>query len=80
MQMARIFAPIRHPAASTEAGAVLPQSPAPDEDGGRDSRVGMQPVTNTSPPGDIVAPQAALEETWMAMLELVFAETGWPDA
>jgi hypothetical protein len=82
MLMAKIFAPIRHPAASTEAGDPLPPpSPAPDVVGDRDSRVGGQPVTNTPPSGPVLPdPAAAMEETWLSILELVFAETGWPDA
>jgi len=82
MPLARIFAPIRHPTALTEAEeAVPPPSPAADAGEGRDSRVGTQPVTNTSPPGaSTPTPDAAMEETWLSILELVFAETGWPDA
>lgn len=82
MQMARIFAPIRHPAASTEAGeGSPPPSPAPDDGGARDGRVGGQPVTNTPPSGSVSPnPAATMEETWQSILELVFAETGWPDA
>ena len=55
--------------------------PDPAAAGQRASRVGTQPVTNTSPPGaPTPTPDAAMEETWLSILELVFAETGWPDA
>jgi len=82
MLMAKIFAPIRHPTASTGGGeAMPPPSPTPDAGEGRDSRVGGQPVTNTPPSGaPAPTPDAAMEETWLSILELVFAETGWPDA
>ena len=77
MSLAQIFMPIRHPeiAGQAEVFAVLrPASPEPGAS--RDSRVEAIPVTNTPPPG----PQSTKEEGWLALLELVFETTGWPDA
>jgi hypothetical protein len=51
--------------------------------------VGTQPVTNTSPsgPSDRPAPITDTgsyteedEGAWLALLELIFETTGWPDA
>lgn len=81
MPMAKIFSPIRRPSAPAEVTA--PRSPPAAGEPRRDSRVGVQPVTNPPPPGSPALADAngrPTEETWMAMLELVFAETGWPDA
>jgi hypothetical protein len=70
MTLAAIFRPIRHQPAVDEPGA------------GRESRAGVQPVTNTPSPGAPSGPstRSAQEEGWLALLELVFDETGWPDA
>jgi hypothetical protein len=87
MQMAKIFKPIRWSHAARSEAETLSPLPAED-DADRVSRVGAQPVTNTSPSGSsdafLAAPEAGRadddEETWLAMLELVFETTGWPDA
>jgi hypothetical protein len=89
MLMAKIFTPIRRrSAAAAGPEAILPVSAASrDTTARRQSRVGAQPVTNASPSGlfapapvvEPAAPPEGSEETWMALLELVFAETGWPD-
>jgi hypothetical protein len=78
-----MFRPIRRRPALPEVTATpLAASGDSIESGpGRDSRVGTHPVTNTSPPGPPPAPAGdEREQAWLAMLELVFAETGWPDA
>jgi hypothetical protein len=84
--LAKIFKPIRWQAAATEAEETV--SPSRLDDVAdiarhRENRMGTPPVTNTSPSGPDSASldnRKAHEETWTAMLELVFAETGWPDA
>jgi len=83
MLAAKIFRPLRRRSRSQGAGN-------PPED-----RVGKQPVTNTSPPGALLSTLPALpdlpklpavslpnarEEGWLALLEMVFEVTGWPDA
>jgi hypothetical protein len=68
MAMARIFKPLR-------------SMPSDFEDEDRATRMGAQPVTNPPPSGPSPeAARAAQEEGWLALLELVFEETGWPDA
>ena len=47
--------------------------------------MGAQPVTNMFPSGPTAVEPftdqtATDEDAWLAMLEIVFAETGWPDA
>jgi hypothetical protein len=79
MSLAKIFRPIRWPPA--EDGAAF--RPGADAGVPRALQVGMQPVTNTSPPGPARTAEtdrASREAAWLAMLELVFDETGWPDA
>ena len=79
MSLAKIFRPIRWPA--TPAEAVYPA--AARLEGPRALQVGTQPVTNLSPSGTPAAAStstALQEEGWLALLELVFDETGWPDA
>lgn len=87
MLAARIFRPIRRRFSKTaraDSPAVTAGSPLPD------SRAGKPPVTNISPSG---APISSLvpklpgpplpttrEEGWLALLEMVFEVTGWPDA
>ena len=93
MVMARIFTPIRNLQPAREGRAIAPDPSGKALGGGaRTSRVEAQPVTNTSPPGAPLLPAAATlpaarplptpaqEEDWMALLELVFAVTQWPDA
>lgn len=87
MLAARIFRPIRRRfSKAIKAGSPV----AAAADSLPESRVGKQPVTNISPPG---APISSLvpklpgpplpttrEEGWLALLEMVFEVTGWPDA
>jgi hypothetical protein len=83
MARAEMFRPIRRRPAPPEAAAAPPAASGDSiESGpGRGSRVGTHPVTNTSPPGPPPASAGdAREQAWLAMLELVVAETGWPDA
>jgi type IV secretory pathway TrbL component len=114
MLMANIFKPIRwlHAAADARDGSTLPPGAALQSGASRESRVGTQPVTNTSPSGlsagttsDVFAgtyatgvagslagnvagswdaanepAPSAEEDAWLALLELVFDQTGWPDA
>jgi hypothetical protein len=90
MQMAKIFKPIRWSHAARTDTAAMPSLPDPAAgDRDRTGRMGIQPVTNTSPSGNpvsavpIIEPDGraeADEDTWLAMLELVFEATGWPDA
>jgi hypothetical protein len=78
-----MFRPIRRrPALPETTAALAPATGDSLESGpGRGSRVGTPPGTNTSPPGPPPAPAGdEREQAWLAMLELVFAETGWPDA
>jgi len=79
MSLAKIFRPIRWPPA--EDGAAF--RPGTNAGVPRALQVGTQPVTNMSPPGSLPPTEEAraLQEAgWLAMLELVFDETGWPDA
>jgi hypothetical protein len=88
MQMAKIFKPIRWShAARSGAGTTSPLPLPAEDDANRTGRVGTQPVTNMSPSGysepSVIEPPAyaeADEDAWLALLELVFDETGWPDA
>jgi hypothetical protein len=90
MQMAKIFRPIRWPHAERTEGkpTALPAEPAA-EAVDREGRVGTQPVTNTFPSGkaDVPVPITEIgghteedEGAWLALLELIFETTGWPDA
>jgi hypothetical protein len=79
MSLAKIFRPIRWPSVPGEA--VYPPPALPD--GLRALQMGTQPVTNLSPSGVSSASSTSTElkeEGWLALLELVFDETGWPDA
>lgn len=79
MSLAKIFRPIRWPSVPGEA--VYPPASGPGRP--RPLQVGMQPVTNLSPSGaspTAASSDALKEEGWLALLELVFDETGWPDA
>lgn len=90
MQMAKIFRPIRWAHAGRTEGkptASRPESAA--EAANRESRVGTQPVTNTFPSGKAALPAPMTdvgghgeedEGAWLALLELIFETTGWPDA
>ncbi len=83
MRMAKIFRPIRWQSRPGKEGQEQdPAPPEPDAPGRlRQGRVGTQPVTNTSPSGSFLSSlPTTREEGWMALLELVFSETGWPDA
>jgi hypothetical protein len=87
MQMAKIFKPIRWSHAARSGAETSSPLPLPaEDDANRVSRVGIQPVTNTSPSGysepSVIEPAyaEANEDAWLALLELVFDETGWPDA
>lgn len=83
MGMAKIFRPIRWPVVADGAETPTPRvlAVAAEAIRPRVSQVGTQPVTNTSPPGrDWPAVPSTQEEGWLALLELVFDETGWPDA
>lgn len=79
MTMVEIFKPIRRQLSAYGERAI--RDPAGSR---RENRVGTKPVTNTSPPGpelSAVEQQRRVDEQgWMALLELVFLETGWPDA
>ena len=86
MNAAKIFTPLRgQPSADVELGA-MPRSLAGLEAfWPRADRVGAQPVTNKPPSGPTptqpaAAEPSAQEQGWMALLEIVFDETGWPDA
>ena len=82
--LARIFRPLRRqPATSGGAEAAFPAKRARIIPGRPDNgRVGGQAVTNAPPSGlqRTSVPRPGTEESWMALLELVFAVTGWPDA
>jgi hypothetical protein len=89
MAMTNIFKPIRHPAPDLNPaeGQAFPPSPANDTESGasREIRMGAKPVTNMFPSGPTAVEPftdqtATDEDAWLAMLEIVFAETGWPDA
>ena len=84
MAMLNIFKPIRHHLPNSDAAAAetLARDDEMAESGdSRANRMGVQPVTNTLPSGPSASPEpAADEDAWLAMLEIVFAETGWPDA
>lgn len=86
MRLAKILQPIRSRSLAgaeeeTRSPTLLGVVPAPAD---RVTRVGTNPVTNTSPPGPLAHAEAARpsskEEEWLALLELVFDQTGWPDA
>ena len=75
--MAQIFKPLR----GQHADVPEMQSLAFDPQAGFGAtRVGIQPVTNTSPSGTPKDARTLQEEGWMALLEMVFEVTGWPDA
>jgi len=84
MPMAKIFKPIRWQSAAAHEGKESPsQQPLglpPATIAHRENRMGAQPVTNTPPSGPLPRPLTPQEEGWLALLELVFEETGWPDA
>lgn len=82
MGMAKIFRPIRWPVPAGGADSPTPLSltAATELFQPRTSQVGVQPVTNTPPPGVQSVARSTKEEGWLALLELVFEETGWPDA
>jgi hypothetical protein len=90
MQMAKIFRPIRWPHTGRTEGRPTASSPEPaTEAADRESRVGTQPVTNPFPSGktEVPAPITDIgghteedEGAWLALLELIFETTGWPDA
>lgn len=83
MARTEMFRPIRRRRALPEvtAASVAASGDGIESGPSRGSRVGTHPVTNTSPPGPPPAPAGdEREQAWLAMLELVFAETGWPDA
>lgn len=90
MQMAKIFRPIRWPHSGRGGGRPTASPPAPAADAAdRESRVGTQPVTNPFPSGKPDAPAPMMdtggyaeadEGAWLALLELIFETTGWPDA
>lgn len=80
MHLVKILQPIRSRSlavAREETRSPTLPRPVP-EAADRVTRVGAIPVTNTSPPGPLADP--AREEVWLALLELVFDATGWPDA
>jgi hypothetical protein len=78
MSLAQIFMPIRHPEIARQAEVLPFLRPADINPGeSRDNRVEVDPVTNTPPPGPL---RSTKEEGWLALLELVFETTGWPDA
>lgn len=87
MIVAKIFAPLRSPPpAMIEEPEASPRAlfGSVEMFWPRADRMGAQPVTNTSPSGPLAANEAnALtpqEQGWLALLEIVFDETGWPDA
>lgn len=88
MAMTNIFKPLRHPATDQDLaeGKYFPLRADNTESGdSRETRMGTQPVTNTFPSGPTAFQatnneKTADEDTWLAMLEIVFAATGWPDA
>ena len=86
MNAAKIYTPLRgqHPA-DMEFGAMPRSLIGSEAFWPRADRVGAQPVTNTPPSGPATPQPAAnepsaQEQGWMALLEIVFDETGWPDA
>ena len=85
MGMAKIFSPIRWSVADAAAESPTPQPLVVAALSGSPARqAGAQPVTNTLPPGSSLfntePPLASREEGWLALLEMVFETTGWPDA
>jgi hypothetical protein len=82
MAMTNIFKPIRYHLPDPDEAAGRPHRDEMAESGdSRANRMGVQPVTNTLPSGPSAAPAPVSDEdAWLAMLEIVFAETGWPDA
>ena len=80
MGLARIFKPIRLAHAVAEPAADRAAGQTVDSGGSRVSRVEASTVTNALPSGPSPAQRASDEEGWLALLELVFDETGWPDA
>ena len=90
MQMAKIFRQIRWPHGGRvdERPKAFPPEPAANA-ASRERRVGTQPVTNTFPSGKSDPPTPIAdrgsyseedEGAWLALLELIFETTGWPDA
>jgi len=86
MTVAKIYTPLRGQHSADAEIGTMPRSLAGLEAfWPRADRLGAQPVTNTSPSGpSATKPMAnepsAQEQGWMALLEIVFDETGWPDA
>jgi hypothetical protein len=92
MAMAQIFKPIRWPpaVAATQEASPPAAGNLADLARYRESRVGAQPVTNTPPSGSPAAPADEpandgstapdQEQAWLALIEMVFEVTGWPDA
>jgi len=86
MNAAKIYTPLRGQHSADAAFGAMPRSLVGSEAfWPRADRVGAQPVTNKppsgfsagQPPGNEPDPR---EQGWLALLEIVFDETGWPDA
>lgn len=86
MNAAKIYTPLRgQHSADAEFGAMPRSLVGSEAFWPRADRVGAQPVTNKPPSGPAATQPAASEPSaqeqgWMALLEIVFDETGWPDA
>ncbi|MEO8883259.1 MAG: hypothetical protein ABI377_07620 [Devosia sp.] len=84
--MAKIYTPLRGQHSADTAFGAMPRSLVGSEAfWPRADRVGAQPVTNKPPSGPLTKQPAgnessAQEQGWLALLEIVFDETGWPDA
>ena len=81
MSLANMFAPLRHPDIARQAAVIPFVRPAAETPGeSRDNRAETDPVTKTPSPGPLDRPPTTQEQGWLALLELVFETTGWPDA
>jgi len=80
MSLANIFAPLRHPEIARQAEVIAFVRPAGTPGDSRDNRAETDPVTNTPSPGPLDRAPTTQEQGWLALLEIVFETTGWPDA
>ncbi len=82
MSMAAIFRPLRRPGQSNAGEAGPPLPGAADKPGSRETRVGVNPVTNILPSGTPLTSMlaSAVEQKWLDLIDSVLSTTGWPDA
>ena len=85
--MSKVWNPLRQrPTGSEQQWQKLPLVSTPEISPSRATWVGIQPVTNTSPPGTPIAPiegLAALNpvqtDAWLELVEIVFGEPFSPE-